>query len=325
MASAVLTDRISTLTDNFLSTHILSKISYRDVVRSSLLSQRWRFLWKKLPILCFCHQDFEKQKDDMINAIINNALLHLDAHLYCLDLQVAMDNPRTADMNNWIRLAAEKQVERMDLYISYRDPRTRLNAFSMAELGDCVFSCENLTALIVKFINLPRVPTNFGAFRYLKTLYFVGILNMDDAMLEDFMAVCPHLRNLGIRGCLELEHLNIRSSNLMYLNLGILSPDISLQVACPLLTEISLTDCEQHQGLILLQEISRAESVKIINLQNYSKGNAINPGLPSITVLNGFPQLEVLTMHGPCFQVSKSNSMSLMIVLCLPCIVENVV
>ncbi|GLJ45289.1 hypothetical protein SUGI_0953130 [Cryptomeria japonica] len=76
--------------------------------------KRWRVLWRKIPFLNFYCKDFAKQKDDKIQAIINDALLHLDARLRCLDLQIALDNPNTADMNNWICLVAGKQVEHMD-------------------------------------------------------------------------------------------------------------------------------------------------------------------------------------------------------------------
>ncbi|GLJ45332.1 hypothetical protein SUGI_0954190 [Cryptomeria japonica] len=285
------TNRLSALSDDILLKHILSKISYRDVVRSSLLSQRWRFLWKKIPDLVFCCQDFEKQKDDKIQAIIDNALLHHDARLCWLNLQIAMDDPKTANMNNWIRLAAEKQVERMALLISYRDPKTgeRIENSSMVDIGDSVFKCENLTTLQLKFINLPKIPTDFGVFRYLKTFFCFDMPNVDDATFKGFMDLCPHLRNLGICGCLRLKNLNIHSCILMYLNLGIVRPNMSLQMVCPQLTEISLIDCGRYQGLKLLQGISRGESVKKIILQNYSRGNAVNPGIPSITVVVPLP------------------------------------
>ncbi|GLJ45335.1 hypothetical protein SUGI_0954220 [Cryptomeria japonica] len=303
MAGASATDRLSALSDDVLLDHIFTKISYTDVVRSSILSKRWRLLWRKTPILKICRKDFEKEKDDMrVHAIINNALLHVDARLLHLNLGVAFNDPKAVDINTWIRLAAEKQVERMELHISYRHPHT-----TMVELGDSVFRCENLTALLLKRINLPMIPNNFGVFRSLKTLYCLGILNLDDVMFEQFMAICPHLRNLGISCCKALRNLNIRSSNLRYLQLSLLSPDLSLQMACPRLTEIRLTDWGTSPGLKLLQGISRSESIKRITLLNHNTGNAINPGIPSITVLNSFPRLEELTIHGQCFQEMISD------------------
>ncbi|GLJ45337.1 hypothetical protein SUGI_0954260 [Cryptomeria japonica] len=311
MARASATDRLSALSDDVLLNHIFTKISYKDVVRSSILSQRWRFLWRKISILKFCRQDFEKQRDDMrIQAIINKTLLQLDARLLYFNLRVALDDPKAADINTWIQLAAEKKVKRMEVYISYRDPNTRIDASTIMELGDSFFRCENLTALQLKYINLPMIPNNFGVFRSLKTLYCMGVLNLDDAMFERLMAVCPHLRNLGIGMSEGLRNLNIRSSKLRYLKLKVLSPDLSLQMACPRLIEISLADWGPYPGLKLLQRISRSESIKRITLLNHNTGNAINPGIPSITVVNSFPGLEELTIHGQCFQEMISDVIS---------------
>ncbi|GLJ45317.1 hypothetical protein SUGI_0953950 [Cryptomeria japonica] len=254
-------------------------------------------------------EDFEKQKDGRIQAIINNALVHLDAPLCCLNLQVNLDDPKAADINTWIRLAAEKQVERMNVHISNKDPKTRLKASSMVELGDSIFSCENLTVLMVQYVQLPKIPTDFKFFRSLKTLYCICMSKLAGPMLEGFIDLCPQLQNLGIRGCMGLKNLNIRSSHLVYIHLGVLRPNISLQITCPRLMEISLMDCGQYAALKLLQGISRAESVKKVILQNYSTGNAVNPGIPSITVLNSFPGVEELTIHGQCFQEMISDEM----------------
>ncbi|GLJ45326.1 hypothetical protein SUGI_0954120 [Cryptomeria japonica] len=309
MATASATDRLSELSDDILLTAILSNISYRDVVRSSILSQRWRFLWRKIPVLKFCPEDFEKQKDDMrIQAIINNALLHLDARLCCLDLQIFLNSPKAIDLNNWIRLAAEKKVKSMHLEISC----TPIMGFSMARLGDSLFSCENLINLQLRSIHLPKIPANSGVFPFLKTFYCFHIPNLDDSMFEGLIALCPQLRNLLIRGCGGLEKLKIHSSSLMYLNLGVSSPYSSLQMACPLLTEISLMDFwPYHIGLKLLQGISKAESIKKITLRNHNVRDPFHPGIPTITALNAFPGLEELTIHGLCFQEMISDRMQI--------------
>ena len=83
----------------------------------------------------------------------------------------------------------------------------------MVEIGCSIFRCENLTALNLNSVNFPKIPSNFSE----------GILNLDDAMLEGFIMLCPHLPDLGIRTCLDLRKLNIHSSNLMHLYIGYLS------------------------------------------------------------------------------------------------------
>ena len=304
MTRALSKDRLSALPDDLILNHIMRKMSYRDLVRSSSLSRRWQFLCRKISVLKFWPEDFEKQQDGDIEAIINYALEHLDGRLRLLEIDVGLDDPRTVDLNYWITLAAEKQVKQMRVHNLYKNTKVEIGESDMVEIGDSLFSCENLTALTLNSVNFPKIPSNFRVFRFLRTFYCKGIANMDDAMLEGFIKLCPHLRNLGIRACLELTKLNIHSSNLMHLSIGYLSRDFSLQIDCPMLKEISLMDVEQYTGLKLIHGISKGESVKKISLQNYNAGNAVNPGIPSIRVLNRFSALEELVIHGLCFQVS---------------------
>ena len=118
-------DRLSALPDDVILNQIFPRISYRDVVRSSSLSQKWRFLWRKIRYLEFCTEDFERQNDGRIHAIINDALLGLDGRLRSLKIDVELDEPGLADLNNWIHLAAEKEVCRMAVQIFYRNSKTK--------------------------------------------------------------------------------------------------------------------------------------------------------------------------------------------------------
>ena len=140
------------------------RISYRDIVRSSSLSRRWRLLKRKISILKFHPKDFEKQNDDKIW----QALLHLDVRLDCLEINVALDYPKAANLNNWIRLAVKKQVSRMELINLYRDPKRVTGAIKMAKIGKSIFRCQNLSSLSPSLLRFPKIPVNNGrAFRNL--------------------------------------------------------------------------------------------------------------------------------------------------------------
>lgn len=169
--------------------------------------------------------------------------------------------------------------------------------------GDSIFRCQNLILLQLKLVKFPKIPNDFRVFRFPRVFNCYGTLNVNDAMLERFMKLCPHLRYLGIRACFNLRKLNIRSSYLMHVNIGYLSPNFSLQIACPMLTHITFVDVAQYSGLKLIHAISKGGSVKRPSLPNYIAGNALNPGIPSIVVLNRILALEELVIHGLCFQV----------------------
>ncbi|CAI0441211.1 unnamed protein product [Linum tenue] len=69
------TDRLSELPDGILH-HILSFLDSEFVVRSSILSRRWRWVWKEVLVLNFCghsckakhkQQHFERHVDQILS------------------------------------------------------------------------------------------------------------------------------------------------------------------------------------------------------------------------------------------------------------------
>ena len=154
-----------------------------------------------------------------------------------MEIDVGLDDPRTVDLNYWITLAAEKQVKHIRVHNLYKDTKVEIGESDTVEIGDSHFRCVNLTALTLNSVNFPKIPSNFRVFRFQRTFYYKGIPNMDDAMLEGFIKLCPYFGNLGIRPCLELTKLNIHSSNLMHLYIGYLSRNFSLQIDCRMLKD----------------------------------------------------------------------------------------
>ena len=115
-------------------------------------------LWRKITILKFHPKDFEKQNDDKIW----QALLQLDVRLDCLEINVALDYPKAANLNNWICFAVKKQVSRMELINLYRDPKRVTGAIKMAKIGKSIFRCQNLSSLSLSLLRFPKIPVNNG-------------------------------------------------------------------------------------------------------------------------------------------------------------------
>lgn len=156
MTRALSKDRLSALPDDLILNHITRKMSYRDLVRSSSLSRRWQFLCRKISVLKSWPEDFEKQQNGDIEAIINNALEHLDGRLRLLEIHVGLDDPRTVDLNYWITLAAEKQVKQMRVHNLYKNTEVEIGESDTVGIGDSLFSCENLTALTLNSSQFPK-------------------------------------------------------------------------------------------------------------------------------------------------------------------------
>ena len=68
--------------------------------------------------------------------------LQLDVRLDYLEINVALDYRKAANLNNWIRLAAKKQVSRMELINLYRDPKRVTGASKIAKIGKSIFRCK---------------------------------------------------------------------------------------------------------------------------------------------------------------------------------------
>ncbi|KAH9316510.1 hypothetical protein KI387_025137 [Taxus chinensis] len=284
---ALANDRLSDLPDNLLSHEILPKISFRYAVRCSVLSRRWRFLWKEMPQLHFCCQDFEKQKEDEIQAIIENALEeNKSATLHSFQLQIALAstyynlmklNNAHSWVHSWVQRAAQKRVKRITIEFFARDPKNakKFKFSLMFELGDSVLSlmdlCPNLQILGVR------------ACRELRNLKINA----------------PNLQNLSVHNCEELENLKVSAPKLGFLDVGFFRPATSFEVVSLHLTEIKLEQSATTQGLQLLKGISTAESVKKVTLLNR---DGANQDVPSVSVLDSFPSLQELTIHGRCFE-----------------------
>ncbi|XP_058785045.1 FBD-associated F-box protein At5g18780-like [Vicia villosa] len=59
--------------------HILSFLNTKDVVRTCILSSRWKDLWKRLPALSFDYRDF--RTGDMFNEFVFKALSLRDSSI----------------------------------------------------------------------------------------------------------------------------------------------------------------------------------------------------------------------------------------------------
>ncbi|KAJ0428745.1 putative F-box domain, leucine-rich repeat domain superfamily, F-box-like domain superfamily [Helianthus annuus] len=75
-------DIISTLPQNIIENNILSHMTLRDAVRTSILSKEWRYTWRSMPKLVFTHKMVKQPsnhcctKYKLVNAIFNVLLLH---------------------------------------------------------------------------------------------------------------------------------------------------------------------------------------------------------------------------------------------------------
>ncbi|OVA08865.1 F-box domain [Macleaya cordata] len=193
-------DRISELPGSVLH-HILSFFDLKPAIQTSILSTKWRYVWRSLPFLNFhCNQfySFETKRADGFVDFVDHVLNLLDSsssirkfHLSCF---IKIDHSDIEDrLCRWILTALESNVEDLYLLISVGDE---------FQLPQCLFSCKSLRKLELQFyghhplhkLNLPDSMNLPG----LKTLVLGGFRIEADDILNKIFSSCCVLESLKL-------------------------------------------------------------------------------------------------------------------------------
>ncbi|XP_057772080.1 F-box/LRR-repeat protein At3g26922-like isoform X2 [Salvia miltiorrhiza] len=129
-------DRLSELPDSLILSILSLLPSTRDVVRTTILSKRWKDLWTTVPCLVF-----RNENPEFICGVVaqwRGAKL-LRFHLRCWD-----SLSTSSDVESWLLFAVEKQVEELTLYTNYI-PYYRPQS---------LYSCSSITTLHLQYCSL---------------------------------------------------------------------------------------------------------------------------------------------------------------------------
>lgn len=105
-------DRISNLPGHILH-HILSFVDARAAARTSVLSRRWMYIWRSIPILDF--EDFSSWKSDKFIDFVDRTLeFHDESNIkeFCLSCDAYLNEPR---IEKWISTVISHNVEDFSL------------------------------------------------------------------------------------------------------------------------------------------------------------------------------------------------------------------
>ncbi|KAJ0725173.1 putative F-box domain, FBD domain, leucine-rich repeat domain superfamily [Helianthus annuus] len=223
-------DYISDLPQSIIET-ILTKLPLRDAVRTSILSNKWRYKWATLTQLEFddkcvsCNHDRALAEVNLVTFITRFLFLHDGPiHRFSLSTGYLQGSP---DVDQWLLFLSRKDVKELIL-----------------ELGDgewfrapsCLFACRKLVRLELVRCELDP-PLSFKGFLNLKHLNLQQVLIAPDAV-ENLISCCPLLESLTLSYFDSLE-LTIRAPNLKYLILEGEFKDICLENT-PMLVAISV-------------------------------------------------------------------------------------
>lgn len=215
-------DRISNLPGHIID-KILSHLSLRDAVRTSVLSSKWRYKWVTLPYLVFDNQsvlvstqDQTFVKNKLVSIVDHVLLLHTGpVHKFKLSHR---DLQGVSDIDRWILFLSRGSVKEFILEI-WKGHRYKLPS--------SIYSCQKLIHLEL-FNCLLKPPSNFNGFKSLKSLDLQHI-TMDQLAFEQMISSCPLLERLTLMNFDGFTVLNIHAPNLLFFDVGGVFEDVSFQ------------------------------------------------------------------------------------------------
>ncbi|XP_070662308.1 F-box/FBD/LRR-repeat protein At1g13570-like [Malus domestica] len=201
-------DRISNLPSNVVE-NILSRLSIKEAVRTSVLSSNWRYKTAMLPHLVFDDRCYSNKNLTTFENIVNQVLLLHIGPINTFKLS-HRDHLATSDIDRWILHLSRNSIKELILDIWKGDPY---------KVPSCLFSCQDLVHLEL-YNCLLKPPSTFKGFKSLKSLDIRLITLAPDVF--DKMIVCsPLLEKLTVVYIDGLTRLKIGAPNLQYLKVNV--------------------------------------------------------------------------------------------------------
>lgn len=215
-------DKISNLPEHVID-QILSQLSIREAVRTSVLSSKWRFKWATLPHLVFDSQCFSVSSQDqnivkikLVNIVDHVLLLH-NGPIYKFKLS-HRDLLGISDIDRWILHLSRRSIKELVLEI-WKGKRYKMPS--------SLFFCQNLVHLEL-FNCFLKPPLTFKGFGSLKSLDLQHVTLAQD-VFGSLISSCPLLERLTLMSFDGFTHLNINAPNLQFFYIGGVFEDISFE------------------------------------------------------------------------------------------------
>lgn len=216
-------DMISNLPDPVLQL-ILSRLQgTEEVIRTSILSKRWRYLWTSVPSIDIDYtrrlkpsKIFKKNRfKDFVYWVLLNKTLDLDSfRLWCSNYY------NMSTIRQWIHVAVMRKVKLLDLMFCSREesedievPHCLVTCSSLEVLRLCLFECAlclpsitGFPALRVLELNNVRLEKCDLVKRFLESFPLLEELSLIDCIVFEWQDLCissPKLKNLRIENHYE--------------------------------------------------------------------------------------------------------------------------
>ncbi|CAH1423080.1 unnamed protein product [Lactuca virosa] len=192
-------DIISKLPDHILLLILSLLPTTEEVIRTRILSTRWRHLWTSIPSLDIDYsrrhkppKTFKKNKfKKFVFWVLANRSFDLDSFRLCCSNYYSMST-----IAQWINIAITRNVKQLELRFC---PRKKSEDI---ELPHSLVTCGSLEILRL-FLSTHRLSMpGFIGFPALRVLELNNVELFHNDFLQDFLINCPLLEDLSLINCL---------------------------------------------------------------------------------------------------------------------------
>lgn len=192
-------DFISRLHDEILVL-ILDKLPMKDALRTSMLSRRWRFVWRSMHKVDFTYRWVEETGNEVLPSVSQFLRRCKVKEMNCFRLSFRYNSSMLHRINSWISLALKNGVKELDLnFNDLEDTRKKaMWRHPYYHFPDCLYSSSSVVKLGLAFLKLD-LPTRLRL-KNLRELSLDRVVLPDDA-IEKIATDCEKLELLSLTNC----------------------------------------------------------------------------------------------------------------------------
>ncbi|MCD7468959.1 hypothetical protein HAX54_007528 [Datura stramonium] len=232
-------DRLGDLPDSVL-THILSLLGNgKEVVRTCVLSKRWRFLWMSVPVSLDFNFPVSQTREATLDYL---AFIHREIYYwrFCQKIrefcvwQLRYEEEYARDVDLWVHFAlklANVESFTLEFYVYYQ----------VYDLPQFAFKNSFLRKLDLWFCQLN--PSGSISWNSLVSLTF-GYMDFKDGVMEKVLSGCPNLERLSlysVSGIHPLEISSVKLTELAIDNYYDHNNDLWLEISAPYIQNLRLS------------------------------------------------------------------------------------
>ncbi|CAA7062016.1 unnamed protein product [Microthlaspi erraticum] len=318
-------DRLSSLPDSLLD-EILLNLPTKDVVRTSVLSSRWRNQWRFVPRLDLDYKDFS-EFDAFVSFVDSFLGFNSESCLPSVRLKYGKPepdpDPDAAIIRRWINILVKRKVKHLHVLDRSWNNTDRLH------IPPTVYTCESLVTLKLQSVLLAN-PPELISLPCLKVIELEYVECGNDSLaFQVLISGCPVLESLviGRSLCDDTQVLRVLSKSLLSFTHTADSDDtvedLTVAIDAPKLEYLRLSD-HRVASFILNNLVSLVKadidivfdltSGKVFDPNDLQKRSMIRKFLVGISNVNDLTisssTLEVIYDYSRCEQLPLYRNLS---------------